>query len=90
MIAVMGAKWVGDGLGKAIYEELLEVKSIPFLEYHPPSHVLRLNVTEHMSPAICVKDVENISTVIKVTSYQNVSKKRNEVEMGHELSKKKR
>lgn len=41
MLAIMSAKWVGDAFGKSIYEEMMELKSITFLEHHPPVSTYR-------------------------------------------------
>lgn len=38
----MSAKWIGDALSKSIYEEISELKSIPYLEHHPPYSTYKL------------------------------------------------
>jgi len=67
MLAVMSAKWVGDAFGKSIYEELMELKSITFLEYHPPMDTHHRTVKEVMAEnVICVNEIESLSRIIEI------------------------
>jgi hypothetical protein len=68
MIAVMFAKWTGDALSHAIYEDLMELKSIPFLEHHPPRHTYCESITEYMKAnPICINRIERVSRVVQVS-----------------------
>jgi chloride channel 7 len=67
MLAVMFAKWTGDALSKAIYEELLELKSIPFLEPKPPRFTYTKPITEIMSnDPVCIYEVDKVSRIVQV------------------------
>ncbi len=67
MLAVMCAKWVGDALSKPIYEEFMQLKSIPFLEHHPPAEAQLLTVTDVMaSPVISMREVESLAKIVEV------------------------
>jgi hypothetical protein len=82
MLAVMSAKWVGDAISKSIYEELIgesaivitvhaniitELKSIPFLEHHPPLSTYELTVTDVMKkPVVCINQVESLRKIVEI------------------------
>jgi len=67
MLAVMCAKWVGDACSKSIYEELMELKSITFLEHHPPSSTYLMNVSDVMqSSVVCINEVESVAKIVEI------------------------
>jgi chloride channel 7 len=67
MLAVMMAKWVGDYFGPAIYEEISELKSIPFLEHHTPHSTFMKTATQVMAEnVICIQEVERLDFIIQV------------------------
>jgi len=67
MLAVMCAKWVGDACSKSIYEELMELKSITFLEHHPPSSTYLMNVSDVMQTSVvCVNEIETVARVVEI------------------------
>jgi len=72
MVAVMSAKWVGDAFSKSVYEELSDLKSIPYLEHHPPHSTYALTVLDVMnSNVICVQEVERLSKVVEILKTTN-------------------
>lgn len=67
MLAVMSAKWVGDIFTMGINEEQLVLKSIPFLEHHPPKSSFGVEVHQVMHRgAVCILDVENVAKIVDV------------------------
>jgi hypothetical protein len=67
MLAVMCAKWVGDALCHSIYDEFMDLKSIPFLEHHPPKATQLLTVTDVMCPnVVALKEVDSVAKVVEV------------------------
>ena len=67
MLAVTCAKWVGDSFSKSIYDELLELKGIPFLEPHPPHYTFLTGVVDIMnSNVVCLKEVESLKKIVEV------------------------
>jgi len=67
MLAVTCAKWVGDAFSKSIYDELLELKSIPYLEPHPPHYSFLTSVSDVMAPeVVCINEVENLRTIVDI------------------------
>ncbi len=63
----MLAKWVGDYFSHSIYERLIEMKGIPFLENNPPKALATLTVTEVMQRNVdTFKEIEKVSTVVQV------------------------
>jgi len=67
MLAVMCAKWVGDTLSKSIYDELMDLKSIPFLEHHPPHSTYELGVVDVMHSNVkCINTIERLSKIVKL------------------------
>jgi len=67
MLAVVCAKWVGDTISKSQYEEMSHLKSIPFLDYHPPHSAFALNISEIMTKdVICFDEVERLDVIVKV------------------------
>lgn len=68
MLAVVVAKWVADAFGKSIYEELIELKEIPFLEHKPPQSNLVSNVSDVMATnVVCLKEIESLQRILEVT-----------------------
>jgi chloride channel 7 len=69
MLAVMCAKWVGDFFNKALYDELVELKSITFLDPKPPRHATTKSVDQVMQPdVVCIQEVEDLQTILQVLS----------------------
>jgi hypothetical protein len=69
MLAIMCAKGVGDIFGHAIYEELMELKSITFLDHHPPRDYMARPIEEIMcKDVICINEVESLTRVVDVHS----------------------
>jgi len=67
MLAVMCAKWVGDAFGKSIYEELMELKSITFLEHHPPLTTHSLTIKDVMaSNPVCINEIESLARIVEI------------------------
>lgn len=67
----MCAKWVGDAFGGSIYEELSGLKSIPYLEHHPPHSTYTLTVVDVMeSDVICINEVEKLSRIVEVCPFE--------------------
>jgi chloride channel 7 len=67
MLAVTCAKWVGDAFSKSIYDELMELKSIPYLEPHPPHYTYLTGIEDVMAhPVICISEVENLRKIVEV------------------------
>jgi len=67
MFAVMFAKWVGDGLSKSLYEDLIELKSIIFLDHHPPHFTYLLSVTDVMAQDVtCLNEVESLERIVEI------------------------
>jgi len=67
ILTVMVAKWVGDALSHPIYEDKIEVKSIPFLEHHPPLSTYELGVTDIMAREVdCIYMVDKLSRIVDV------------------------
>lgn len=65
----MFAKWVGDALTHSIYDEFMELKSIPFLEHHPPQDTNLLTIIDVMAPnPICLKTIDSLANVVNVNS----------------------
>jgi chloride channel 7 len=62
---------VGDGTGiKPIYESLMELKGLPFLESHPDSlahHITAAEAAGH--PAVAFTRVERVSAVVDVLKH---------------------
>ncbi|PRP80735.1 chloride channel protein [Planoprotostelium fungivorum] len=57
MLATMTAKWIGDLISESIYEALLELKKIPFLNHQPPRHTLALTASDVMAtPVRCIHE----------------------------------
>eukprot|EP01132_Coremiostelium_polycephalum_P001196 gene1196-1509_t len=54
IIAVMIAKWVGDFFNESVYEHLMELKYIPFLQSLPPHALANLRVPEVMNKSVVV------------------------------------
>jgi chloride channel 7 len=70
MLAVQAAKWVGDGLGLSLYDALMEVKSIPFLEHHTPPHTWLAGVSRFMtSKVVCVREVERVDRIVELLQF---------------------
>lgn len=59
---------VGDGTGiKPIYESLMDLKGLPFLESHPDSlahHITAAEAAGH--PAVTLSRVERVATIVDV------------------------
>jgi len=67
MLAVTCAKWVGDTFSKSIYDELMELKSIPHLEPHPPHYSYLSSVTDVMAtPVVCINEMEGLKRIIEI------------------------
>jgi len=67
MLAVTCAKWVGDAFGKSIYDELLELKGIPYLEPHPPHYSYLTGVADIMATnVICLNEVESLRRIVEI------------------------
>lgn len=65
MMAVMVAKWVSDFFCKPIYDELIELKSIPILESHPPQVANLIDVNYVMTKEVkCINYVESVDTIM--------------------------
>jgi len=64
ILVVMVAKWVGDYFSHGIYERLIEVKGIPFLEGHAPKSFAVMSVTEFMEEQVVTfGEMEKVSTI---------------------------
>jgi chloride channel 7 len=67
MLAVTCAKWVGDAFSKSIYDELMELKSIPYLENHPPHYTYLTGIEDVMAhPVVCINEVENLKKIVEI------------------------
>ena len=74
MVATMMAKLVGDIFTKSLYQEALEMKSIPYLEEQAPFETRNLLVTSVMSsPVFTLHELEKLDNVVKVATriFQN-------------------
>jgi len=70
--AVMCAKWVGDSLTKSVYEEISDLKSIAFLEHHPPHSTHLLTVIDSMeTDVVCIRQVEKLSIIVEILRSNN-------------------
>jgi len=67
MTAVMSAKLCGDFFTKSIYEALMDLKSIPYLELHPPQSTFSASATDAMQTnVICFHAIERVSRIVEV------------------------
>ncbi|PRP77290.1 chloride channel protein, partial [Planoprotostelium fungivorum] len=72
LLAVLVAKFVGDAISKPLYEELAAIKSIPLLEYHPPTFAFRVGVTEVMSPDVqCIDVKDSLDRIVHILQSTN-------------------
>ncbi len=70
MIAVMTAKWVGDALTPALYEEIAQLKSIPLLEFHTPLFTYMSEVKDIMAnEVLCIQEVERLDVITDVNIF---------------------
>jgi len=67
MLAVMCAKWVGDALSKSYYHEVLESKSITFLDPRPPRSTQLKRVIDIINPdVVCLYEQDTLARVLEV------------------------
>jgi len=67
VLAVMSAKWVGDAFSRSIYEELIEIKSLPALQHHPPHKTNLWTVKDVMaSPVVTLREVESVDRIMRI------------------------
>lgn len=67
ILVVMLAKWVGDYFNHSIYETLIHLKGLPFLENNPPKAFAILSVTDVMKRNIITfHELERVDTILKV------------------------
>lgn len=67
ILVVMLAKWVGDYLSHSIYERLIHLKGLPFLENNPPKACAILGVSEIMQQnVVSFHEVEKVEDIVKV------------------------
>eukprot|EP00878_Enallax_costatus_P009990 GHUV01010428.1.p1 GENE.GHUV01010428.1~~GHUV01010428.1.p1 ORF type:complete len:619 (+),score=131.54 GHUV01010428.1:162-2018(+) len=68
MLVTLVAKAVGDGTGmKPIYESLIELKHLPFLENHPHSLMCHMTAAEAAGqPAVTFSRVERVGHILDV------------------------
>eukprot|EP00026_Physarum_polycephalum_P001806 Phypoly_transcript_01809.p1 GENE.Phypoly_transcript_01809~~Phypoly_transcript_01809.p1 ORF type:complete len:747 (+),score=78.68 Phypoly_transcript_01809:857-3097(+) len=62
ILSVMISKWVGDVFTEAYYENMMELKCIPYLHSSPPQEMLFFSVAEIMR-----RDVVDLSIIEKVS-----------------------
>lgn len=67
MFAVTLSKWVGDSFSHSIYDELMELKHIPYLEPHPPHYSYLTGVVDVMKPnVVTIREVETLKRVLEI------------------------
>ncbi|KAJ4831123.1 hypothetical protein Tsubulata_000654 [Turnera subulata] len=69
MIVLLIAKTVGDSFNPSIYEIILELKGLPFLDAHPEPWMRNLTVGELVdakSPVVTLCGVEKVSRIVDV------------------------
>ncbi|TYJ28381.1 hypothetical protein E1A91_A07G255300v1 [Gossypium mustelinum] len=69
MIVLLIAKTVGDSFNPSIYEIILELKGLPFLDANPEPWMRNLTVGElanAKSPAVTLSGVEKVSRIVDV------------------------
>eukprot|EP00026_Physarum_polycephalum_P000655 Phypoly_transcript_00656.p1 GENE.Phypoly_transcript_00656~~Phypoly_transcript_00656.p1 ORF type:complete len:780 (-),score=55.25 Phypoly_transcript_00656:186-2525(-) len=67
ILVVMLAKWVGDYFSHSIYERLIHIKGLPFLENNPPKECAILGVTEVMQHnVVTFREIEKVDTILRV------------------------
>jgi len=67
MLAVMCAKWTADACGHALYDRMMELKSIAYLEPKPPRYTAGMAVSDVMEPeVICLNEVETLERIVEV------------------------
>jgi chloride channel 7 len=72
ILVVMVAKWVGDYFSHSIYERLIQLKGLPFLENNPPKECAILGVTEVMqNHVVTFREIEKVDTILKVNTQNN-------------------
>ncbi|KAL5864481.1 hypothetical protein ACOSQ3_001995 [Xanthoceras sorbifolium] len=69
MIVLLIAKTVGDGFNPSIYEIILELKGLPFLDAHPEPWMRNITVGELADakpPVVTLNGVEKVSRIVDV------------------------
>lgn len=69
MIVLLIAKTVGDSFNPSIYEIILELKGLPFLDAHPEPWMRNLTVGELVDakpPVITLSGIEKVSRIVDV------------------------
>jgi len=67
MLAVMCAKWTADAFGHPLYDRMMELKSIAYLEPKPPRFTAGMTVNDVMEQdVVCVNEVENLERIVEV------------------------
>ncbi|RWS03848.1 H(+)/Cl(-) exchange transporter 7-like protein [Dinothrombium tinctorium] len=71
MITLMISKWVGDYFNEGLYDIHIELASVPFLAWEPPSLSSCIYASEIMStPVTTFKAVEKVSRIIHVLKHE--------------------
>jgi chloride channel 7 len=67
MLAVMCAKWTADAFGHALYDRMMELKSIAYLEPKPPRYTAGMSVNDVMeNDVVCLNEAENLERIVEV------------------------
>jgi chloride channel 7 len=67
MLAVLLAKWTGDYFSPPLYDALLRVRFIPFLEYEPPRFMERMLACDLMASNVkCLPTEVEVGEILKV------------------------
>jgi len=65
--SILFSKWIADIVSGPYYDELLEVKNIPYLEQKPPHRTVMNTVTDIMTTDVdCLHTVETVGNIINL------------------------
>jgi len=72
ILSVMISKWVGDFFTEAYYENMMELKCIPYLHSSPPQEMIFFSVAEIMRrDVVDFPTVEKVSDIVKTLKLYN-------------------
>lgn len=69
MLAILIAKTVGDCFNPSIYDIILELKGLPFLEAHPEPWMRNITVgelTDHKPTVVTLSGIEKVGRIVEV------------------------
>lgn len=69
MVTIMVARFIGDLFNEGLYDIVVRLKAIPFLEWEPPRIMKQLEARHVMaSPLVCLQEVERVGNIYDVRS----------------------